>query len=94
MNGSEITLTTTPYFFSRGDINGSKIKYDWSMNGRNINNKKDARQATFRNTKDSSGSTKISVELQNENGGKELQSSRSSVFLNFEGNSSNKTVSF
>lgn len=94
LGGSEITLITAPYFFSKEDVGDQKIKYDWSMNGRNINNKQDARQATFRNTEGGKGSTRISVDLQNESTSKELQSARTDVLLNFEEGVSNKTVSF
>lgn len=94
LSGNEISLITTPYFFSKGDIKGGQIKHNWSMNGQNINNKKDPMQATFRNTKDTRGSTKISISLQNENNGRELQSARTDVLLNFEGGEGNKTVSF
>lgn len=97
LDGSEITLIATPYFFSKEDTSGEKIKYNWNMNGRRINDKQDARQATFRNTEGGKGSTRISVDLQNENSGKELQSARTNVLLNFEGgegSGGNKTVSF
>lgn len=97
LDGSEITLIATPYFFSREDTSGEKIKYNWNMNGRRINDKQDARQATFRNAEGGKGSTRISVDLQNENSGKELQSARTDVLLNFEGgegSGDNKTVSF
>lgn len=93
LNGNEITLITTPYFFGKNDV-GGRIKYDWRMNGRSINNKPDARQATFRNTEGAKGSTKISVDLQNE--GKELQSAGTNIMLNFEGDEGEnaKTLSF
>lgn len=94
LGGNEITLTTTPYFFSLEDIDSRKIKYDWNMNGRSINNKQDERQATFRNADGGKGSTRISVDLQNESDGKELQSARTDVLLNFEGNGGNKAVFF
>lgn len=88
LNGNEITLITTPYFFGKNDV-GEAIKYDWRMNGKSINNKPDTRQSTFRNTEGVKGSTKISVDLQNES--KELQSAGTGVFLNF-GESEDKNV--
>lgn len=91
LNGNEITLTTTPYFFGKNDV-GGRIKYNWKMNGRSINSKPDARQVTFRNNEESNGSTKVSVDLQNEV--KQLQSARADVLLNFEGNKNQKTSSF
>lgn len=94
LDGSEITLIATPYFFSREDTSGEKIKYNWNMNGRKIDGKQGERQATFRNAEGGKGSARISVDLQNENGGKELQSARTDVLLNFEGGGGNKTVSF
>lgn len=92
LENNEITLTATPYFFSKEDTSGEKIKYNWNMNGRRINDKQDARQATFRNAEGGKGSARISVDLQNER--KELQSARTDVLLNFEGSGGNKTVSF
>lgn len=95
LEGNEITLTAMPYFFSKRDINGQKMKYNWNMNGRPLDNKEDSRQETFRNTSGTSGATKISVDLQNENLGRELQSARTDVLLNFEeGGENDKTVSF
>ena len=92
LNGSEITLTAMPYFFSKDDAGGKKIKYDWSMNGRNINSNQNTKQTTFRNTQGATGSTRISIDLQNDN--RELQSARTDVLLNFGGGGDNKTVSF
>jgi len=92
LNGSEITLTAMPYFFSKDDAGGKKIKYDWSMNGRNINSNQNTKQTTFRNTQNAKGSTRISIDLQNDN--RELQSARTDVLLNFGGGGNNKTVSF
>ena len=92
LNGSEITLTAMPYFFSKDDAGGQKIKYDWNMNGRNINSNQNAKQTTFRNAQNTKGSTRISVDLQNDN--RELQSARTDVLLNFGGAGDNKTVSF
>lgn len=93
LNGNEITLITTPYFFGKNDV-GQKIIHDWKMNGRSINNKQDEIQATFRNSENVRGSTKISVDLQNE--GKELQSARTDFLLNFEvsDSGSEKKISF
>ena len=92
MEGNEITLLAVPYFFGTGETNAQKIKYDWSMNGQNINNKQSDRQATFRNTNGSRGSARISVDLQNDV--KELQSAGTSALLNFEGNESKKSFTF
>lgn len=92
LSGSEITIVAIPYFFSTEETRGNSIKYDWSMNGRSINNKPSDRQKTFRNTDGSKGSTRISVDLQND--GRELQSARTDVLLNFEGSAGNKTISF
>lgn len=92
LDGSEITFIAAPYFFSEEETSSQKIKYDWSMNGRSINNKQDERQTTFRNAGGSRGSTRISVDLQNEE--RELQSARTGVLLNFEGGGNNKTVNF
>lgn len=92
MNGNEITLSATPYFFSLEQINNGKLKYNWNMNGQNLNNKQDAKEITFRNTEGGAGSTKISVDLQNDE--KELQSARTGALLNFDGKSGNETVKF
>lgn len=92
MNGNEITLSASPYFFGAEEINNGKLKYNWSMNGQNINEKQSAREITFRNAAGGSGSTRISVDLQNDE--KELQSARTNVLLNFDGNNSKETVKF
>lgn len=92
MNGNEITLVAIPYFFSTDETSRQKIKYDWSMNGQNINNKQSDRQATFRNTGGGKGAARISVDLRNDE--RELQSAGASVVLNFEGGEGNKTMSF
>lgn len=93
MNGSEITLAVTPYFFGLEELNGGKVKYNWNMNGQNITDKQDLRGVTFRNTDGGSGSTRVSVYLQNEI--KELQSAGTDALLNFEtGGGGNKTVNF
>lgn len=97
MSNNEITLVAVPYFFSTEEASRQKLKYDWSMNGQNINNQQSKRQATFRNTGGNKGSARISVSLQNENDGKELQSARTDVLLDFEGDEGgggSKTVSF
>lgn len=94
LSGNEITLVAIPYFFSKEDAGGQKIKYNWSMNGRSINDKQNERQVTFRNAEGAKGSARISVELRNENNSKELQSARTDALLNFEGGGGNKTVSF
>lgn len=92
LDGGEITLVATPYFFSEEETSGQKIKYDWSMNGRSINNKQDEKQTTFRNADGGMGSARISVDLQNDE--RELQSARTGVLLNFEEGKNKKTPSF
>lgn len=93
MGGSEITLSVAPYFFGLEELNSGKVKYNWSMNGQNITDKQDSRGITFRNENSESGSTKVSVYLQNET--KELQSARTDALLNFEaGGVDDKTVNF
>lgn len=93
MGGSEITLAVAPYFFGLEELNGGKVKYNWSMNGQNITDKQDLRGVTFRNADGGSGSTRVSVYLQNET--KELQSAGTDALLNFEvGGVDDKTVNF
>lgn len=93
MNESEITLAVAPYFFGLEELNSGKVKYNWSMNGQNLNDKQDSKGITFRNADGGSGSTRVSVDLQNEV--KELQSARTDVLLNFEADSGgDKTVNF
>ncbi len=94
LNGTEIALTATPYFFNNDEVNNKKIKYDWNMNGQNISDRQNARGITFRNTDGGKGSTEISVDLQNNEN--ELQSARTSAVLNYEegGGNSQKTASF
>lgn len=92
LNGNEITLASTPYFFSSEDVSGDKIQYNWNMNGKKINSKDGEKQKTFRNNEGKKGSSAISLDLRNN--AKVLQSARTSVLLKFEGGQSNKNVSF
>lgn len=92
LNSDEITLVTTPYFFSKEDEVGNKINYKWGMNSQNISAQQGEKQKTFRNAKSGSGSTRISVDLQNNE--KVLQSARTDVLLNFEKNDIGRSGSF
>ncbi|MBU6430848.1 MAG: hypothetical protein KGJ58_01010 [Patescibacteria group bacterium] len=94
LNGNEITLTATPYFFSNNAVDDKKIKYGWNMNGQNIGGGKGGRRITFRNVDAAKGSTAISVDLQNEES--DLQSARTDAMLNYDGSggSAQKAVSF
>lgn len=78
-DSNEKEIIAIPYFFSTRKING--LTYDWSINGRQIEDGQNIASRVFRKIKDVFGKAKIDVSVTNDF--KIMQSSQSSIIIDF-----------
>lgn len=90
LNGPEISVVAMPLFFGTLNMNTPEISYKWSINNQVIANGGENTQV-FRKPENSSGTSKISVSIENTN--KILQYTSGSFNLSF-GDMLEKEVSF
>ncbi|TSC70550.1 MAG: Uncharacterized protein CEO12_271 [Parcubacteria group bacterium Gr01-1014_46] len=83
-NSNEINIIGAPFFYSTDDYLSEKLIYKWSINGSPINNAVSQRNQVLRQKEGTSGSSNISLSI--ENPGKILQYSSSNFYLQFKDN--------
>lgn len=66
LKNDEITVVAYPYFFSKDDVASGRIKYNWIMNNKKMNDLGLKNIITLKQSADS-GITKLSLEIQNLN---------------------------
>lgn len=91
----EITVQAVPYFFSNDSLSSSDLTFEWKLDGRTTTGPNaDDGLMTLRQTGEGAGQTRLSVELQNLNGTKLLQSAETAVRMIFGAQSSDGISSF
>jgi len=83
LNDKEVRATAMPYFFSTQNINASKLKYSWSINGARSNNPSFKNSVVFRQEGSVAGASNVSLSL--ENSEEFMQASRAAFNIKFEG---------
>lgn len=79
---NEIIVVAYPYFFSKDDVVSSRLKYNWVMNNKKINDTGLKNVITLKQSTDS-GTTKLSLEIQNLN--RIMQFTRNNFNISFGG---------
>jgi hypothetical protein len=79
----EMTVRAEPYYFSLGDIFNDRIEYTWSINNREVDASDFQKQneMTFRSNSNS-GISRVSLEMQNMNFVRALQSAERTLNVN------------
>lgn len=68
LNGKEVTLTATPYFFStNGQYGEDNMSYNWSINGNTISDGQNTRTRVFRKVGEVFGISNIGLRILQEN---------------------------
>src|SRR3989344_2647967 len=80
-NSKEVTVVGMPFFFGTKNQSSSELLYKWSINGVPIGNDTSATTQVFRQKEGTSGSSKISLSIENVN--KILQFSTNDFNLSF-----------
>lgn len=76
----EVQVLAAPYYFSK-EV-GSKIKYDWRLNGTSVPELSNSRTAIFKRPEGEGGRSNITLNIENLN--RVLQQASSNLIMNFE----------